>query len=176
MGGRVKIAALLLLIACATTRLVPVLPRPDTRRVAGIYIDSATARATGDFLQAALPHEGSVCYYGGARDTVIAGRTMLILVAQRVYQARHDSADEFHVWYPDGLEAGCASDGLIGIAHSHPYVIPIDPCTHSIPDAFLLSLSRDAMFSVVFCGDGRVEVLYQDGRRIPDRWRKADAP
>lgn len=167
-----RAALLLLLVSCAVPHLVPMRLRPDTRRVAGIYLDTAIARTGGQILQAALPKEGSFCFYGGGRDTIIADRPMLVLVPQHVIEARHDSADEFHVWYPEGLEAGCAPAGLLGIAHSHPYVTAGDPCSHSIPDDFLLSTARDALFSIVFCGDGRLEVMYQDGRRIPDRWHE----
>lgn len=163
---------LLLVFGCAGhTPFAPV-PRPDTRRVVGIAIDSAIGRGALEILQAALPNEGSVCFYGTARDTMLNGMVLQLLVPAHVTPARQDSAGLFNVWYAD-RHAGCLGPELLGIAHSHPYAAAPDACTHSDPDAYLLFAAREALFSIVFCGDGRLEVMYQDGRRVPDRWGAA---
>lgn len=160
---------LLLVLSCATARLVPSVARPDTRRVAGVMLDSAAGMGALAIFQQALPNEGSLCFAGGARDTMIGDAHMVLLVARQASRAASDSADRFHVWYT-GTSAGCSTRGLIGIAHSHPYNPPSYPCTHSVDDAYLLFADQAALFSMVFCGDGRLEVMYQDGRRISDRW------
>jgi len=162
----------LLAFGCGPSRLVPIIPRPDTRFVAGVLITQPVGQRSLELLQAALPKEGSLCYYGGARDTTIDGIVMQILEPVRVEAARSDSSSEFNVWYPRGVLAGCVGTGLIGIAHSHPYAAEPNACTHSDPDAYVLFADPAALFSIVFCGDGRLEVMYQDGRRVPNRWRK----
>lgn len=160
------------LLGCSSARtLVPLVLRPDTRSVGTIVLDSAALHGTLDVLQAALPNEGAVCLYGELGDTTLYGEPRLALRIRRAMRAQADSVDRLHVFFPEQPRTGCLPGGLVGAAHSHPYAGEPGPCTHSDPDARVLFTDPRLLATLVFCGDGRGEVLLQDGRRWPMRWR-----
>lgn len=153
--------------SCAVPRVVPMVPRPDTRMIYAIHVDSLAVESTMAILRAALPSEGAICYRGAIVDTAFVRQDssrvqakMLILTAAT--KALQDSADLFHVYgvHCDGTE--------IAIAHSHPYS---PNCDQSVDDAIVLFDDSRALASIVWCGNGETEVLYQDGRRTTSRWR-----
>ena len=116
---------------------------------------------------AAMPNEGSVCYVGEIRDTLDDEQFVRWLVLRGARPAVADSADPNHIWY--SKRSGCDAP-VIAIGHSHPYAMGA-LCTHSNQDANLLFNDRRLVVSVVWCLDGRVQTLFQDGRRSDRRWR-----
>lgn len=167
-----KLLVCLVLAACATNPIDSV-SRPDTRRVVGLVLDSSALRVALTTFRTAYPAEAAICFYGAVRDTTLEGSTGLIAFAFSASPAIADSADEYHVWFPRGLPSGCLPRGLVGVGHSHQQGGAELPCAHSHNDAWALMETRPALFSVVFCIDGRLEVLYQDGRRTSDSWLRA---
>lgn len=165
-----KAILLVLLVGCSQAR-VPTVVRPDTREIVGVVLDSSAMRATIRTYQMAYPNEAAMCYYGAVRDTTIDGQRQRFAWVLRGIPAAQDSADAFNVWFARGLLSGCLSKGLIGISHAHQNNSGY--CSHSVPDARVLMENRRALFSLVFCADGQLEVLYQDGRRVPDNWLRA---
>lgn len=157
--------------ACAHRSDFPTVTRPDTRQLVGVVFDSAVLRVTIRAYQNAYPNEAAMCYYGTVRDTVMDGETKRFAWADRAIPAAQDSADGYHVWFARGMKSGCIAKGLIGISHAHQ--AGTGYCTHSVPDAYVLMENHQALFSAVFCANGSLEVLYQDGRRVPDNWLRA---
>ncbi|HSE45222.1 MAG TPA: hypothetical protein VLA89_07820 [Gemmatimonadales bacterium] len=158
--------------ACHATSRLPLTLRPDTRPIEFVRFDSTTMTQTMMILQAALPNETAVCYFGGLYDSTVVredgahrAKVLHLVLAQ---EAVADSTDEYHVYYSKPW-AGCPST-VVAIGHSHPYA-GAGLCTHSAPDANVLFLSPRVLVSIVWCGDGRLEMLYQDGRRYENRWR-----
>lgn len=160
------------IFGCAPAQLVPGTIRPDTRALSGILFDTAVVRAVVQRLRAAYPKEAAVCLYGEILDTAIAGEPRRIVHVAAMQPSAEDSANEMHVWFPRGRVGGCDDDGLVGVAHSHPLAVGARPCTHSDPDANVLFLKPRALFSMLFCGDGRGEIFYQDGRRSAELWAR----
>jgi hypothetical protein len=167
--------ALALLVACAPAcvsfpqRYVPMVARPDTRRVVQVTLDSAVMAAVMDVFHAAYPREGAVCLTGIVRDTVVDAQSWLAVQVTGATAARSDSADEYHVYFSGNPRTGCETQpGLVGAAHDH--VISGYACTHSYPDANVLFVDPRLLFTLVFCSDGTSEALYQDGRRVTARW------
>lgn len=168
-----KYLVLLLLCACAHPAL-PDMVRPDTRRLSGVVLDSASMRETLLVFRTAYPNEAAMCYYGAVRDTILEGEPHLLVFVTEARPAVYDSADSFHVWFPRGQVGGCVrQDKLVGVSHAHQHTHAGVPCSHSHPDAWSLMENRRALFSLVFCADGQLEVLFQDGRRLADNWLKA---
>lgn len=148
-------------------------PRPDTRRIEIVRLDSATLATTMLILHAALPNETSVCYFGAVYDTTVvlpdaSYKKTKALKLTGVREAISDSTDEYHVYYSKPW-AGCPPE-VLAIGHSHPYAGG-GLCTHSDPDANVLFLAPRVLVSIVWCGDGRVQLMWQDGRRDDGRWR-----
>ena len=154
--------------------VVPLVRRPDTRLIGMVTLDTNVFRQTMEILQAAMPNEAGLCYTGELRDT-----TYLVdstpahgqwLILHGVTQAVADSTGLYNVWY--SILSGCTGP-ILAVAHSHPYAFESqgDPCNHSGPDANVLFLDRRALVSFVWCRDGRLQILYQDGRRNEFRWR-----
>lgn len=162
------------LLGCAPASPVRLVPRPDTRRISGVLIDSATHRRTLTILRAAYPSEAAVCFSGALRDSIIDGQRRRLVAVEHVRPAIADSADKFNVWFPRGLIGGCLP-GAIGVGHSHTHAPFPSPCSHSPNDADLLFQDVGLLFSLIFCADGRAELLYQDGRRYPDTWLRGVA-
>lgn len=157
--------------ACQPQR-VPSTPRPDTRKITIVHLDSATLAQTMLILHTALPNETSVCYFGELRDTTVwlegKPNPTVAMHLSGVRESVQDSADEMHVYYSTP-RAGCPHQTL-AIGHSHPYAGG-GLCTHSTLDANVLFLSPQVFVSFVWCGDGRVQLLFQDGRREDGRFR-----
>jgi hypothetical protein len=144
-------------------------PRTDTRAIGYVRLTSEAIVAMAERFRAAFPKEAALCLSGSVRDTVVSGDRWLIVEVAGVSVAQADSSDEFHVFFPRLPRTGCAGP-ILAIAHDHLYTPPGEVCTHSLPDALVLFNETRAVVSIVFCGDGRSEVLFQDGRRAPSRW------
>ena len=158
--------------ACAPPQaLVPLVPRPDTRRIVSFNIDSSVARVILEQLAASLPNEQAMCLAGRLerRHEAPAFRHVEVESARA---AQADSVDEYHVYLPARPTSGCAGRGTQIVAHLHDHTeVPPDlRCTHSDPDVMMLFNDVRLLFSLVFCQDGRGEVLFQDGRRGEFRW------
>ena len=157
--------------SCAHRSLVPMVPRPDTRRVRVVHVDSAAVRGTMQILEAALPSEAAVCYGGRLYDSTVTRANgqvvpVLVLMLNTVAVAEADSADAFNVYRPH-----CTTP-LIALGHSHPYNQRYGlPCDHSDDDAALLLNTPRALVSLAWCGDGQLQFFWQDGRRGITRWR-----
>lgn len=147
-------------------RLVPMVLRPDTRAVMAAGIDSETVAATIALIRATLPSEAAFCYTGHLEDST--GTRFKRLLLTGVTRAVSDSADSVAVWFPN-TRAGCGPEA-VAIGHSHPYD-PFVPCDHSDEDAYLLFGDPLVLVSVVWCEDGQLNYLWQDGTRTQGRWR-----
>jgi hypothetical protein len=141
--------------------------RPDTRQIVGVTMDSVTAFASLDIIRAAQPSEASLCYTGALTDTSFANQKARVLWLTGVEAGKPDSANERAVWYSNS-RAGCGPQA-IAIGHSHPYY-PNIPCDHSDKDAYLLFGDPHVLVSVVWCADGQLNYLWQDGSRTAGRW------
>lgn len=145
-------------------------PRPDTRMIWGVHLDSLAITGTLQLLQAGLPNEAAICYHGEVRDTLFQApdgtqvEAQIILV-HSVTPAVQDSADNFHVYFT-GRHAGCSDE--IAVGHSHPYA---SVCEQSDDDARLLFGDPKALVSLAWCMNGEVQLMYQDGRRGVHQWR-----
>lgn len=155
--------------ACHPASLVPMTWRPDTRMIWGVHLDSVAVRQTMQVLQKALPNEGAVCYQGALHDTLMVAvpdgtsvRVKLLWLTSAV-EADHDSVDKFHVYGVD-----CPGTH-VAIGHSHPYS---HDCDHSLPDADVLAGDTQSLVSIVWCGGGDAQVMYQDTRRTVSPWRE----
>lgn len=165
---------------------VPMVPRPDTRRIGGVQFgDSTVYQQTMALFRQALPHEGAVCYTGRLEprqfisvdnDSVSGWLAVLTGVTparvdsttEHAYQRNGTTVRVQHVWFPQGVPSGCAPP-TIAIAHSHP--MSTERCGgHSFDDVNVLFQATYAWFSMVWCSNGEVETLTQDGRRIRARW------
>lgn len=149
--------------------LVPMTPRPDTRQLGQVNIDSSLVRPMIAQYRDAYPNEIALCLVGALHDTVVSGDRWLVAEVTMTTVAMSDSADAYHVFFPSKPRTGCAGP-IIGVSHDHPHITAYLPCEHSLPDAMVLFRETRALFSILFCGDGRTELLLQDGRRIPGRW------
>lgn len=156
--------AMLLALACLKyQQRVPMVLRPDTRRIGYINIDSTVLGPIMQHFRTEFPNEGAVCLYGRV-ETV---EKYLAITVTHFTPAVIDSADEFNVWFP--FASGCIDNKeLLAVAHTHTHVNYA--CTHSFPDANVLFVDKRLLFTLVFCGDGFTEALYQDGRRVLTRW------
>lgn len=166
-------AAVLLVSACARPLQVPMQLRPDTRHVIGAELDTITLRQIVETFARAYPHETGVCLPLALRDTVIHGAPRLYLAeVTGSREARIAAASDFWVRY-DTVDGGIGCPGPLQLArgHSHPHTRAPLECTHSHPDAYFLASDPRVLFSLVFCGDGRGEILWQDGRRVPLLWQ-----
>jgi hypothetical protein len=144
-------------------------PRPDTRQIAQVTLDSGVLASMVEQFRAAFPNEAALCLTGAVRDTVVEGERWLVVQVTGSTLAESDSADEYRVYFSTP-RTGCAdAPGLIGAAHDHTQIRYV--CTHSDPDANVLFADTRLLFALVFCGDGNSEALFQDGRRLPARWR-----
>lgn len=172
---RLGVVALLALTSCGSCALprratIPITWRPDTRAIGALQIDTAIVHASVDLFRASFPNEAALCFDGAVSDTVVDGEAWLVVRLTSVQRARQDSADQFHVYFGHQPPWSGCQDPVIAIAHDHPYTPPDVPCTHSHPDVGVLFQDSRALLSLVFCGDGRLEALFQDGRRVPLRW------
>lgn len=160
---------LLAVMSCVHPRLVPMVRRPDTRRIRVIHLDSAATVGTLQLLQAALPNEGAVCYTGQVYDSTMTTNDgslvpVLVLMLNGVTAAPADSATRVFIFRPR-----CSS---LAIGHSHPYNAQYGlACDQSDEDSNWLFNTPQALVSLAWCGDGVVQFLWQDGRRGEIRWR-----
>lgn len=161
--------AALLLTGCAKP-IVPMTARPDTRYIVVVEIDRATLEKAVELFRLTSPIEAAICWRGEVLPFLDDGEEWLRVHVTDLYIAVSDSADEYHVYFPRGIPAGCVGQDYIGVSHSHTQVGP--SCTHSHNDAAVLFLARRALFSIVFCANGESELLYQDGRRIAHRYMR----
>lgn len=139
---------------------------PDTRSIISITLDATIVNKVVELFEEALPNERALCLYGIVTDST--NGTYIKTTA--VTPALDSAADKYNVWFYSDLGqqvyGGCIkSKTLIGLLHDHPYTSPMAQCTHSDSDALLLSGDRRTLFSMIFCQDGRGEILWQDGRR-----------
>ncbi len=158
-------------IGCAPRSLVPLVPRPDTRRIVSFNIDSALAGVIVELLQAGLPNEQAVCLAGSLRPRHEAPAFLHVeITGARAAEA--DSVARYRVFLPATPRSGCAGrlERIVAHLHDHLEVPPERACTHSDPDALVLFSDVRLLFSLVFCQDGRGEILFQDGRRGEFRW------
>jgi hypothetical protein len=144
--------------------------RPDTRRIAGIRLDSTPLNVMIREFRAAFPKEVALCLRGTLADTTVeGGQRWGIVTITGVSRAQSDSSDVYHVFFPARPRTGCAdAPDLVGAAHDHTTLG--HACTHSYPDAEVLFTDPRLLFTLVFCTNGWTEALYQDGRRVPARW------
>lgn len=147
---------------------VPLVPRPDTRKIGLVQLDSATMHGTLQILQRALPRETAVCYTGFLSDTLVEGTVWKVLHLEGVRESLADSTTEMYVFFPAVPRTGCSE--AIAAGHSHPYTGG-GVCSHSDLDANVLFTDPRLLVGIVWCADGRLEILYQDGRRTGARWR-----
>ena len=168
---RWSIGVILIASCGACAHPFPTVTRPDTRQIVGVVLDTSVMRATLRTYQTAYPNEAAMCFYGSVRDTVIDGQSLRFAFVNHAIVAAQDSADQFHVWFARGVPSGCLPKGLIGISHAHQNGSGY--CSHSVPDAYVLMENHRALFSAVFCANGQLEVMYQDGRRVSDNWLRA---
>jgi len=152
-------------------RLAPLVQRPDTRTFEGVLVDSSVFDPLLALYRARLPHEAAACLYG----RVEINRLRIT----RVVLAQYDSADDYHVYF--NIRTGCElsdPDGarLLGVSHDHTHTheMPRPFCTHSDMDAFVLFQDTRALFSLLVCSNGWLEVLWQDGRRFNKWWAVAN--
>lgn len=146
--------------------------RPDTRSFLGVSIDSGVVRQVAQTFLDSLPNETGVCLTVAVRDTVVGGaRRMRIAQVVRSDPALVAIATPYSVTYDTTrFYVGCASIRQFARGHSHPYTFDQWPCTHSDTDAKTLASDSRVLFSLIFCGSGRGEVLWQDGRRHSFAW------
>jgi hypothetical protein len=109
-----------------------------------------------------------MCLMGTMGDTTFEGESRRVIHVTRATPALADSADQYHVYFPLSPRSGCAVAYLVGVAHDHTQ--RGFQCTHSDPDANVLFNDPRLLVSLVFCGDGESEALFQDGRRLRARW------
>jgi hypothetical protein len=164
-------AAFLVLGCASVPSLVPLVPRPDTRRITSFEMDSTLVRRSAEQFGLALPNEASLCLEGqlGPRPDR-PGYLHVALTGIR--PAAADSADQFHVYLVRAPKSGCTPGQLVALAHDHTTTGSLERCEHSDPDAFVLFEDTRVLFSLVFCSEGRGEVLFQDGRRGQFVWSK----
>jgi hypothetical protein len=156
-------------LGCAPASLVPLVPRPDTRRIASFEMDSSLVRMAAEHYDAALPNEASLCIDGRLGPRVDRPGFLHVQLSG-VRRAQADSADQYHVYLVRAPKSGCTKGQLVALSHDHTTTGPFEACTHSDLDAFVLFEDRRALFSLVFCPGGRGEVLFQDGRRGQFIW------
>lgn len=165
--------ALLGLIACASSlpRQLPLLARPDTRFVLGARIDSTQTRRIAALLADSLPRENGLCLSVEITDSAVGLAVRPVVTVVGVTQAGIFRADIAHVWFQQWpYHNGCRSDHQFAMAHSHPYSVAPRVCTNSRDDEVFLASDPRLLFSLIFCGDGRAEILWQDGERDAFRW------
>ena len=152
---------LLALVGCATMYRSVL----DTRDIEGVTFDSAFTRKAVAYFVEAMPNEQALCLTGEVRSDTDGTYVELI----DMVPAKESTATKYSVhFYQGGDWAGCARMiGLIAFMHDHPYTPPNAPCDHSDNDALLLAGDPRVLLSMIFCQDGRGEVLMQDGRRWP---------
>lgn len=153
------------------------LPRPDTRFFLDARIDAAAVRQIVATFAAALPNETGACLTVAIRDTTLPNVPYPLLTARvtRAHEAAIARATPFRVWFDHREHRnGCESSRQFAMAHSHPYTVEPFPCTHSNEDSLFLTSDPRLLFSIIFCGDGRGEVLWQDTRRRPFEWFPVD--
>jgi hypothetical protein len=173
--GRWAIGLAALGAACAPPRLVPLVPRPDTRRIVSFEMDSLLVRQAAEIFGAALPQEAALCLEGALVPSPVRPGAWHVRVTA-VRPARADSADQYHVFLTANPRSGCQRDRLIGVAHDHPTTPPERPCAHSDLDALALFGDHRVLFSLVFCARGRGAILFQDGRNGVFTWAGPEAP
>lgn len=161
--------AVLILISvsmCSYSKRIPKVLRPDTRRIGFMQLDTVVSPITAQF-RAAFPNESAMCLLGSVRDTTVEESKWLLVEITEAIPAVVDSVDNFHVWFP--IASGCEHNSrLVGATHSHTHLGYV--CSHSDQDALMLFADKRLLFSMVFCADGYLEVLYQDGRRYTRQW------
>ena len=141
----------------------------DTRALTGFSFDSNFTRAVLNELEKTWPVENAVCVYGKA----IVDSFGPHIEFTGISPAAIAQADEYNIWTADSLKAGCAPRAdLVGWLHGHTQMMPYEVCSHSDTDAKHLTYQRDWLLSIVFCDDGRGEVLWQDGRRQWFEWMR----
>ena len=168
--------ALLAVLALTTCARPPAISLPqvryyDTRSVTHADLDSVMTGAVLRGLKAARPNEVGFCFYGTV-ETLFPAPPRRRIIVTRVTIAGQLWADSFRLARDTLPPSGCEpSDGaavLLGIGHSHPY--SGRPCPHSTADAFVLASDPRLAMSLVFCGDGSGELLWQDGRTALFLW------
>jgi hypothetical protein len=145
---------------------VPLVPRPETHTITSFAADTSFWRAAGAWVTATAPEENAICFTGLVREHMIVW--LNFSQAQVLGSA------------PDSVAFACPSNpAQIGTGHAHLDVAAKMPCEHSAftrpdgdagGDVITLAGSLD-LFSLVFCDNGRAELLMQDGRRQSFSWR-----
>lgn len=149
------------------------LSRPDTRLFLHARITASAVREIVETFAAAMPNETGACLTVVVRDTLLPAYRYPYYTATvtRAHVAAIARATPFNVWFDHSEHRnGCASSRQFAMAHSHPYTVAPFPCTHSGEDSLFLTSDPRLLFSVIFCGDGRGEVMWQDTRRHPFEW------
>ena len=159
---------LTLLGGCAGNNYVPMVQRPDTRRIILVSFDTTALTNAINLFRTSSPIEAAVCWRGVVSPFVLDGVEWLRVDVQDFYLPAVDSATEYNVFFPRGIPSGCVGSDFLGVSHSHTN--PSFRCTHSNDDAAVLFYTRRALFSIVFCANGDAEMLYQDGRRAFHRY------
>jgi len=140
----------------------------DTTQFGYWHMDSTTIRTIHEYLLAAFPHEAAFCLVG--KTEVRPDSTYGIDVSGFKPAEGVDSTSESMVWFKN-YETCAGVSHAVGIGHDHPYAVN-RACEHSPADAVRLFMDREMIFSLVFCGSGEAEVLWQDGRRYLFVWAK----
>lgn len=148
---------------------VPMVLRPDTRKIVWVSLDSTIIRKLAEGFEAAMPNETVMCVDGVVSEITVGEIPALKVKITDVTQAVVESATVVNAYLPSKPLNGCESNpDLVGIAHDH--VIP-GQCNQSDLDANLLFIDKRLLFGLVFCIDGWTQILYQDGRRGLTRWK-----
>lgn len=169
--------AILILAACAPQVRVPMLSRPDTRHMLSAEMDSSVLRQIAETFADSLPNEAGVCLTLAVRDTTLGSvpHALYMATVVRSDPAATARATPFNVWFDQRqYRNGCESSRQFAMAHSHPYSAEPFSCTHSDQDAMFLASDPRLLFTLVLCGDGRGEVMWQDGRRHALQWLRPD--
>jgi len=175
-------AVLALFFVASYSTAVQILPKiSDIKRAntvtfvkAEFASDSILERAN-ELLQSRHPNEGAVCFYGFARDTIVAFNPINnpdttqffnghVAVIDSVAEANIEQSNGSSISFV-GNDACSSNPRLIGVSHSHPLAVWPVACTHSDGDALYVHNSGTKYwFSVVVCPQ-RTEVMWADGRR-----------
>lgn len=152
--------------------------RPDTREMDYIVFTDTAAYKMLKIFKDSLPKEAGLCSSG---QEFLDDSSRTYIKINDVVISQQDSSSPHGVWYHPKLYKefgkqytkglGCEGKGsLVGYLHSHVVMEPGWWCTASEQDALFLAYDLSYLFLMTLCLDGRMEVLWQDGRRHPLRW------
>ncbi len=153
---------LLLALQAAVSPLVPQAGRPDTDGLNVIIFTVPVIDLLFGGFYDSDQSEQLVCLYG----VVIEPDTVWLL---EVTEAEVEAAGP--KWVKPVDEFCEPRDDFMGFAHSHPRVFAV--CNLSGRDVAMLDrkpIGRRALFGMVFCANGEMEWVWQDGRIERDNW------